>query len=200
MAVLVVVNCRYCEASREVPHYIAKRYSTCGSDECKAKRNADRGAAAKAANLGRKPTPEQLARQSQAQRGKKRTPEHTAAYVAARKAAGWFKDPDIGRKISEGRAAGKKPDRSGPKNPQWKGGVAKANQRGRGTRAYFDWRAAVLARAGRRCERCRSSEFVVAHHRWSWVGHPERRYDVDNGEAVCRSCHAKEHGLALNLA
>lgn len=194
MAEMTTVVCRYCGAGREVPHYIAKRYSTCGSDECKAKRNAHRGAAAKAANTGRKATPEQIERQKQAQAGKKRTPEHTAAVVAARRVGGWFKDPDIRRKLSEGQKKAKRRDVNGVNNPMWKGGVARANQVGRGSKEYVAWRDAVLGRAGYRCERCETSANVVAHHRWSWVNHPELRYDVENGECLCKSCHGKEHG------
>ena len=199
MAEVVDVICRYCGGAREVPRYYAGRYTTCGSAECTAKRVADRAAAAKAANTGRAATAERRAKASAATKGKAHSEAHTAAATKARKAKGWFRDPEIGQKISEGRARGKKPDVVGPNNPMWKGGVAKSNQYGRGTSAYADWRDAVLSKAGRRCERCGRSGHVVAHHRWSWAGHPERRYDVENGEALCRSCHATEHGHAAHF-
>jgi 5-methylcytosine-specific restriction endonuclease McrA len=195
---MVEVVCRYCQAVRLVPSYYAGRYSTCGSDECKAKRIADRTAVVKAANTGRVHTPE--VNQAKGRPGRQQSAEHVAKRVASRQAKGWFQDPEIGAKISAATAGKPRPERAGSNNPQWKGGVAKLNQHGRGTKEYQDWRHAVLERAGGQCERCGSTSFVVAHHRFSWVNHPELRAEPDNGEALCRACHAREHDFARHLS
>jgi len=61
-------------------------------------------------------------------------------------------------------------------------------------------RKAVMARAGHKCEWCRAplklNGYVVHHH----VGirdfaNPGEGHTVDNMSAVCKSCHAKHHGL-----
>lgn len=58
---------------------------------------------------------------------------------------------------------------------------------------YRSWREAVIKRAGRQCEKCGSRVDLCAHHIESWADHPESRYDITNGQALCRTCHAKEH-------
>jgi hypothetical protein len=59
---------------------------------------------------------------------------------------------------------------------------------------YRAWRTAVLADT-KGCARCgRSDRPLHAHHRKPWAQHPELRYDVANGEALCPDCHADEHG------
>lgn len=90
----------------------------------------------------------------------------------------------------------------GPKNPNWRGG--KSGTHGRGRAAHTEWKAAVLERAGHQCERCGvkngfececCSQVVRlhAHHIKSYAQYTELRYDIDNGEALCPSCHHKEH-------
>lgn len=54
------------------------------------------------------------------------------------------------------------------------------------------WSRAVRERDGA-CRRCGAVMHLVAHHIKPWAKHPELRYDVTNGETLCRSCHRKEH-------
>lgn len=65
------------------------------------------------------------------------------------------------------------------------------NPAGRGTEARA-WSIAVRKRDGA-CRRCGTTKGLVAHHIKPWAKHPELRYDVANGETLCRSCHRKEH-------
>ena len=68
---------------------------------------------------------------------------------------------------------------------------------------HKQWRAAVLARAGYLCENCKrygrrteNGEPVaatVAHHKLHADKHPEMRYVVANGVALCERCHNAEH-------
>lgn len=90
----------------------------------------------------------------------------------------------------------------GKDNPNWRGGIA--GKSGRGRAAHTDWKAKVLARAGYRCEECgvegghtckccNQTIRLHAHHIKSYSQFPELRYDLDNGKALCPSCHHKEH-------
>lgn len=65
------------------------------------------------------------------------------------------------------------------------------------------WRQKVLARAGGLCEICKRYgrrdrdglpvAATVAHHVLHADTHPERRYDVTNGQALCEACHNRQH-------
>src|SRR5256885_1119 len=53
-----------------------------------------------------------------------------------------------------------------------------------------EWRAAVLDRAGRRCERCPSTTTRLhAHH----IDRNRKNNRLSNGKCLCASCHRKEH-------
>lgn len=67
---------------------------------------------------------------------------------------------------------------------------------------YQIWRLAVLEREHFRCQRCgkpaRNKEHgwgLDCHHILSWAKHPEARFDVDNGMALCRTCHQLRHKM-----
>jgi hypothetical protein len=184
----VVIICKYCGTPREVPGYYAKRYTTCGGDECARKRIADRAAAAKAANTGRKHSPE--VNKAKGRPGRPKSPEHVAKLVQSRQEHGWFQVPDIGARISAGlKASPNKSARSGPANPMWRGGISATPNGSRATFEYDEWHHAVMTRDGRTCQVCGSTRHVIAHHIKSWHTHPELRADPDNGIALCRKCH-----------
>lgn len=69
-------------------------------------------------------------------------------------------------------------DHSGKRNPMWKGGIQ--------TYRRFKKEA---------CERCLSREKIMVHHK------DGNRYNnvLSNLETLCRSCHAKEHGIEKNF-
>lgn len=62
---------------------------------------------------------------------------------------------------------------------------------------YRRWRAAVFRRDNYTCQDCgdRSRKGrrveIQAHHIKGFAGHPELRFDVDNGKTLCRNCHIK---------
>lgn len=58
---------------------------------------------------------------------------------------------------------------------------------------YKDWRKSVLNRDGRKCVKCGSKQQIQVHHKKTWADYPELRYDQNNGEVVCLSCHIIIH-------
>lgn len=58
------------------------------------------------------------------------------------------------------------------------------------------WRAVVLERDGGQCAECGSDDDLHAHHVVRWADAPWLRLVVDNGVALCRTCHVVEHQRA----
>lgn len=76
----------------------------------------------------------------------------------------------------------------------WKGGITPANQRGRNSTEYTQWRKAVFERDGFVCQACgKRGGKLNAHHRKPWAKFLALRYDVENGITLCEPCHKKEH-------
>jgi hypothetical protein len=183
--------CPYCGRAKQMSAGRLALNRTCGAPACKERYRREIGHG----NRGRQTDPEVNQRRSDALRGRRQEPGHIAAKTAARAERGWFK-PGTGNRISAGRRAGKAVDVTGPKNGMWRGGVTALRSDGRGTREYAVWRDAVLGRSAGRCERCGSDRHVVAHHLQGWRERPDLRVDAGNGIALCRKCHAAEHGFA----
>lgn len=79
-----------------------------------------------------------------------------------------------------------------PKNRQQK---RKSPRRPTG-KEYRDWREAVLKRDEYSCQKCgKKPRKLVIHHILSYAKYPTRRYDVDNGAALCRKCHKTFHRI-----
>lgn len=53
------------------------------------------------------------------------------------------------------------------------------------------WRADVLKRDGFKCIKCGSAKNLHAHHVNSWKDYPDERFDLSNGQTLCRKCHCK---------
>jgi len=54
------------------------------------------------------------------------------------------------------------------------------------------WALAVILR-DKKCVRCEATESLQAHHLKSWKSHPDLRYVVSNGVALCPLCHHAQH-------
>lgn len=54
------------------------------------------------------------------------------------------------------------------------------------------WAMAVILR-DKKCVRCEATENLQAHHVKSWRSHPDLRYVVSNGVALCPLCHHAQH-------
>lgn len=94
--------------------------------------------------------------------------------------------------------------RSGSKNGNWKGGVNQERLTGRSKAAYHEWKAAVLTKSewkcvtcgvehGSICSCCGAKTILHAHHIKHFSLHPELRYEISNGIALCQRCHFDEH-------
>lgn len=87
------------------------------------------------------------------------------------------------------REARKKED-----NPNWRGGVTKSRKAYMSTIEYKNWRKAVFKRDNYTCLKCgKRGGDLEAHHVKSWKDYPELRYDVINGETLCKDCHIKTY-------
>ena len=81
------------------------------------------------------------------------------------------------------------------KNPLWKVGIERENNRIRKSKDYQDWRLQVWLRDGFRCQDC--GEYGVkisAHHIRKFSTHPNLRFFVPNGITLCWPCHQKIRG------
>ena len=84
----------------------------------------------------------------------------------------------------------------GTRHHNWKGGVTSEHSIARKSLHYRTWRDAVYRRDGWRCIICGDRHNLVAHHIKSFSEHRELRFDIANGQTLCRSCHANHHGVA----
>lgn len=64
----------------------------------------------------------------------------------------------------------------------------------RGSRQYLEWRNQVFHRDGFTCQKCgKVGGKLNAHHIKTFAGHPESRFDIDNGITLCEKCHKEVH-------
>jgi hypothetical protein len=56
---------------------------------------------------------------------------------------------------------------------------------------YQNWRKSVFERDGHKCLHCGNNKYLHAHHIEPYFRCPEKRYDVHNGQTLCRSCHTR---------
>jgi 5-methylcytosine-specific restriction endonuclease McrA len=76
------------------------------------------------------------------------------------------------------------------------------NERRRKGRIYTDrrdgykhkqWTKEVLERDGYKCQVCGSFESLIAHHIVEWDDSLELRFELSNGQTLCRGCHMRHH-------
>jgi hypothetical protein len=92
--------------------------------------------------------------------------------------------------------------RRGEKSHLWKGGLSKEHYRERQnamqTVEYRLWKESVFNQAGNICaledETC--SGPLQAHHIQSWTEFPELRYEVSNGQCLCKDHHQRTDNFA----
>ena len=56
---------------------------------------------------------------------------------------------------------------------------------------HWAWWFTVISRAKKRCQMCGNEKRLDASHIQPRKTYPELRFDPDNGQALCRSCHLK---------
>lgn len=100
-----------------------------------------------------------------------------------------FTHPGIARAAAK-KMGIKRPDVTGSKNRNWKGGTTSEAQKIRSSTAYKDWRNAVFQRDGFTCQLCfEVGGKLEAHHIKPFATHPDLRLDINNGVTYCCFCH-----------
>lgn len=63
-------------------------------------------------------------------------------------------------------------------------------------RQNLKWSKDVRKRDNYTCQICGTKEGkIVAHHIVPWLKNEEKRFDLQNGQTLCQSCHAKLEGF-----
>lgn len=114
-------------------------------------------------------------------------PESRAKKSASLKAVGagkWRKGMEPWNK---GRA---NPHSTGPKNPNWKGGITVKTRGLRWSAQYARWRTKVFERDDYICRFCgQRGGRLNADHIKPLLHHPELIFDLNNGRTLCENCH-----------
>jgi 5-methylcytosine-specific restriction endonuclease McrA len=85
--------------------------------------------------------------------------------------------------------------RSGEEHWLYKPDSRRKNRRGK----HGAWARAIISRDKATCQRCGAQNIQLhAHHIESFADHPEKRWDLSNGETLCYRCHLDEHTTASN--
>ena len=80
--------------------------------------------------------------------------------------------------------------------PSWNVGLFKDGG-GRSNLSYHKFCREVLIRDKFTCQQCLEVETnIVVHHIKDFHNYPDLRFDVNNGQTLCRSCHCKVHNPA----
>lgn len=86
------------------------------------------------------------------------------------------------------------PGCKGEKSHFWKGGITSENQLIRSSAEFAFWRKSVFERDGWTCQECKEwGGRLHSHHIKPFASYPNLRFDVDNGETLCKKCHRARH-------
>ena len=110
---------------------------------------------------------------------------------------------NTGKKHSEETKKKMSESHKGEKAYQWKGGITPEHHNARNSDEYAVWRASVYKRDNWTCQDCGikcQKGNIVAHHLISFVERKDLRHVVENGQVLCRPCHARVHSDNLALA
>src|SRR3990167_260784 len=95
--------------------------------------------------------------------------------------------------------------RRGEKSPWWKGGITPINHKIRDSLEMKLWRESVFKRDNWTCQWCKAhsgnGRAVILHadHIKMFALHPELRFAIDNGQTLCKSCHAWKTRMDLKI-
>lgn len=109
----------------------------------------------------------------------------------------WNKGLNTGIKPWLGK---KRPDIAGKNCYNWKGGVTTADSLIRGGIEIKSWRSLVFKRDNYRCLGCgeRGCE-LNADHIYPFSKYIRLRFDINNGQTLCKKCHIQKSKLDRNL-
>ncbi len=86
-------------------------------------------------------------------------------------------------------------DKCGSNNPNWRGGIRGENQEIRASDEFKAWRIEIFERDDYTCQECgarngNGSKIILhAHHVKPFAKFPELRFDLNNGQTLCKDCH-----------
>lgn len=63
----------------------------------------------------------------------------------------------------------------------------------RGQWKDVEWKRLVKERDGYICQICGTDEVLQVHHIYSWQNFPDKRFEIENGITLCRTCHWETH-------
>lgn len=79
----------------------------------------------------------------------------------------------------------------GKNNWNWNGGITDENKKLRNSIAGRNWRWSVFCRDHFKCIICgRGNIGLAADHIKPWALYPALRFDISNGQTLCRICHS----------
>lgn len=112
--------------------------------------------------------------------GKKRSPETIAKMVGNRKSyIAWNK--------------GLKGYKAGSQSNFWKGGINPERLKIRSSLEMKEWRLKVFTRDNYTCQICgQVGGKLEANHDLAFSLYPDLRFEILNGETLCKSCHLKK--------
>ena len=90
--------------------------------------------------------------------------------------------------------------RSGDKSPHWQGGKTVLSQAIRNSEKYKLWRSSVFERDEFTCRNCnqRGGKLEVDHVKL-FSRYPELRFEISNGQTLCKDCHRTKTTNDLKL-
>lgn len=108
----------------------------------------------------------------------------------------WLAIHQIGRINSEEtrkRISDKVKGRYAEKSSNWKGGITPKNHRLRNSPEYEKWRLSVFKRDWFRCLDCgEKKNNIEADHIYRFVDYPRLRFEILNGQTLCKECHKQK--------
>lgn len=89
----------------------------------------------------------------------------------------------------------------GENHPQWDKSITseerqyRIENRRNGDPAFKSWSLKVKERDSFTCQICKNdkSGALRSHHLYNWKDYPDKRYDLDNGVCLCKTCHDRFH-------
>ena len=92
--------------------------------------------------------------------------------------------------IGQMKKGKKRPNISGEKNGNWKGGITPLRNKFYSGLEWANLRKQVFERDDYRCMDCgQRGGQLEANHIWQWSLYPRLRLNIYNLETLCRSCH-----------
>lgn len=83
---------------------------------------------------------------------------------------------------------------TGKNASHWMGGKTPENLKIRNSTLALEWRKSIFERDGFTCQSCgQIGGDLQAHHLIPFAVDKDRRFDLNNGQTLCKTCHRKVH-------